>query len=64
MAAPILVATAGSAAADPVFSIDAALSGPDGTQFVIGSDIAPPPPPSFTIAAGRITWALPAQPSP
>jgi hypothetical protein len=44
-AATILLATAGSAAADPVFSIDASLSGPDGTQFVIGSDIAPPPPP-------------------
>jgi hypothetical protein len=44
-AAPILLASAGSAAADPVFSIDASLSGPDGAQFVIGSDIAPPPPP-------------------
>lgn len=43
--APILLASAGSAAADPVFSIDASLSGPDGAQFVIGSDIAPPPPP-------------------
>ena len=42
-AAPILLATIGSAAADPVFSIDATLSGPDGNQFVIGSDIAPPP---------------------
>ena len=42
-AATILLAAAGSAAADPVFSIDASLSGPDGTQFVIGSDIAPPP---------------------
>jgi len=42
-AATILLAAAGSAAADPVFSIDASLSGPDGTQFVSGSDIAPPP---------------------
>ena len=46
-AATILLASAGSAAADPVFSIDAALSGPDGSQFVIGSDIAPPPPPKL-----------------
>ena len=41
-----MLASAGSAAADPVFSIDASLSGPNGTQFVIGSDIAPPPPPN------------------
>jgi hypothetical protein len=46
-AATILLARAGSAAADPVFSIDAALSGPDGAQYVIGSDIAPPPPPKL-----------------
>ncbi len=45
-AATILLATAGPAAADLVYSIDATLSGPDGTQFVIGSDIAPPPPPN------------------
>src|SRR5579871_3419779 len=44
-AALVLLATAGSAAADVVFSIDASLSGPDGSQYVIGSGIAPPPPP-------------------
>jgi hypothetical protein len=45
-AATILLATAGSAVADLVYSIDAALTTPAGSQFVIGSDIAPPPPPT------------------
>jgi hypothetical protein len=41
MAAPILVATAGTAAANPIFSINANLSTPAGVQSVIGSQGAP-----------------------
>lgn len=40
-AAPILLATAGSAAADPVFSINACLSGPGEPVCEIGSNGAP-----------------------
>lgn len=50
-AAPILLATAGSAAAE-VFSIDATLTTPNGVQSVIGSDIGAAPKTPYTSSRG------------
>jgi len=58
-AATILLATAGSAVADIVYSIDAALTTPAGSQFVIGSDIAPPPPPTPYESSRTVNTGIP-----
>jgi hypothetical protein len=63
-AALILLATAGSAAADPSSASTPPLAGLMAPSTLLGATLRRRLPPSFTRAAGPITLTFPAQPPP